>query len=151
MFTFYSILVFIHIFSAILGMGPGFILTRIVKLANSMTEIRHAFRIRRDLHIFVMIGGTLLLITGLLMGFIHPYLFKMGWYVTSLVLFLTGLAMGPFVLSPKSKPIKELLQSHKGEDVPKEYETLSRELFRYERILNFIFLIIIVLMILKPF
>lgn len=151
MFTFYSILVFIHIFSAILGMGPGFILTRIVKLANSMTEIRHAFRIRRDLHIFVMIGGTLLLITGLLMGFIHPYLFKMGWYVTSLVLFLTGLAMGPFVLSPKSKPIKELLESHKGEDVPKEYETLSRELFRYERILNFIFLIIIVLMILKPF
>ncbi|WP_419715161.1 DUF2269 family protein [Heyndrickxia oleronia] len=147
----YSILVFIHIFSAILGMGPGFILTRIVKLANSMTEIRHAYRIRRDLHIFVMIGGTLLLITGLLMGFIHPYLFKMGWYVTSLVLFLTGLAMGPFVLSPKSKPIKELLESYKGEDVPKEYEALSRELFRYERILNFIFLIIIVLMILKPF
>ena len=59
-------------------MGPGFILTRIAKLANSMTEIRQAFRIRRDLHIFVMIGGTLLLITGLLMGFIHPYLFKMG-------------------------------------------------------------------------
>ncbi|MCM3238937.1 DUF2269 domain-containing protein [Heyndrickxia oleronia] len=151
MLNVYSILVFIHIFSAILGMGPGFILTRIVKLANSMTEIRHAYRIRRDLHIFVMIGGTLLLITGLLMGFIHPYLFKMGWYVTSLVLFLTGLAMGPFVLSPKSKPIKELLESYKGEDVPKEYEALSRELFRYERILNFIFLIIIVLMILKPF
>ncbi|MEC1373525.1 DUF2269 family protein [Heyndrickxia oleronia] len=151
MLNFYSILVFIHIFSAILGMGPGFILTRIAKLANSMTEIRQAYRIRRDLHIFVMIGGTLLLITGLLMGFIHPYLFKMGWYVTSLVLFLTGLTMGPFVLSPKSKPIKELLESHKGEDVPKEYETLSRELFRYERILNIIFLIIIVLMILKPF
>lgn len=147
----YKILVFIHIFSAILGMGPGFILTRIAKPADTMTQVRHSFVIRRDLHILVMIGGTLLLITGLLMGMLNPYLFHMGWYITSLLLFLIGLAMGPFVLSPRSKPIKELLVSYEGEEIPEEYKRLSKELFRYENLENIIFLIIIALMILKPF
>jgi uncharacterized membrane protein len=149
--TFYKILVFIHIFSAILGMGPGFILTTVVKSGKNMTELRHSYRIRHKLHIFVMVGGTLLLITGLTMGVINPSLFRMGWYVTSLILFLAALAIGPIVLSPKSKPVKALLASHKGEDIPEEYWRLSKVLFRFENLENVIFLIIITLMILKPF
>lgn len=149
--TFYKILVFIHIFSAILGMGPGFILTTVVKSGKNMTELRHSYRIRHKLHIYVMVGGTLLLITGLSMGVINTNLFHMGWYVTSLVLFLAALAIGPVVLSPRSKPVQALLESHKGEDIPEEYPRLSRILFRYELLENVIFLIIIALMILKPF
>jgi uncharacterized membrane protein len=149
--TFYQVLVVIHVFSAILGMGPGFILTTVVKKGNTMTELRHSYAIRNTLHIFVMIGGILLLITGLTMGSINPSLFKMGWYVTSLALFLAALAMGPLVLSPRSKPIKVLLQSHQGDDIPEEYNRLSKQLFYYEHLENIIFLIIIALMILKPF
>jgi uncharacterized membrane protein len=85
------------------------------------------------------------------MGFLNPSLFRMGWYVTSLVLFLAALAIGPLVLSPRSKPVKALLESHKGEEIPEEYHRLSRILFRYEHLENMIFLIIIALMILKPF
>jgi uncharacterized membrane protein len=151
MVTFYEVIVFIHIFSAILGMGPGFILTTVVKSGETMTELRHSYKIRNTLHIFVMIGGTLLLITGLIMGLMNTNLFHMGWYVTSLVLFLCALAIGPLVLSPRSKPIKALLRTHKGEDIPEEYVRLSRVLFRYEHLENLIFLIIIALMILRPF
>nr|WP_246869678.1 DUF2269 family protein [Priestia megaterium] len=149
--TFYKILVCIHIFSAILGMGPGFILTTVVKSGKNMTELRHSYRIRHKLHIFVMVGGTLLLITGLSMGVINPSLFRMGWYVTSLFLFLAALAIGPLVLSPRSKPVKALLASHKGEEIPEEYWRLSKVLFRFENLENVIFLIIIALMIFKPF
>lgn len=149
--TIYKILVFIHIFSAILGMGPGFILTTVVKSGKNMTELRHSYKIRHKLHIFVMIGGALLLITGLSMGFLNPSLFKMGWYVTSLILFLAALAIGPLVLSPRSKPVKALLESHKGEEIPTEYWRLSKILFQFENLENIIFLIIISLMILKPF
>ncbi|MCM3117077.1 DUF2269 domain-containing protein [Neobacillus sp. MER 74] len=151
MITIYKILVFIHIFSAILGMGPGFILTTVVKSGKNMTELRHSYKIRHKLHIFVMIGGTLLLITGLSMGLLNPSLFKMGWYVTSLILFLAALAIGPLVLSPRSKPVKALLESHKGEEIPAEYWRLSKILFQFENLENIIFLIIISLMILKPF
>jgi uncharacterized membrane protein len=149
--TIYKVIVFIHIFSAILGMGPGFILTTVVKSGKTMTELRHSYTIRHKLHIFVMVGGILLLITGLTMGFLNPSLFRMGWYVTSLILFLAALAIGPLVLSPRSKPIKALLDSHKGEEIPGEYWRLSKILFRYEHLENVIFIIIIALMIIKPF
>lgn len=149
--TLYKVVVFIHIFSAILGMGPGFILTVVVKSGDNMAELRHSYRLRNTLHIFVMVGGTLLLITGLAMGVMNPSLFLMGWYLTSLVLFLAALAIGPIVLSPRSKPVKALLDSYEGDDIPDEYRRLSKILFRYENLENAIFIIIIALMILKPF
>jgi uncharacterized membrane protein len=149
--TFYQTIVVLHIFSAIMGMGPGFILTTVVKSGKNMTELRHSYAVRHKLHIFVMVGGTLVLITGLIMGFMNPSLFQMGWYVTSLVLFLGALAIGPLVLSPRSKPVKALLASHKGEEIPEEYYRLSKILFRYEYLENAIFIVIIALMILKPF
>jgi uncharacterized membrane protein len=149
--TFYKIIVVLHIFSAIIGMGPGFILTTVVKSGKTMTELRHSYAVRHKLHIFVMVGGTLVLITGLIMGFMNPSLFQMGWYVSSLVLFLAALAIGPLVLSPRSKPVKALLTLHKGEEIPEEYYRLSKILFRYEYLENAIFIVIIALMILKPF
>ncbi|MCG1027400.1 DUF2269 domain-containing protein [Virgibacillus halodenitrificans] len=149
--TFYEILVFIHIISAILGMGPGFIMIYVVTKSSTMTELRHAYFIRNRLHIFVMVGGTLLLVTGIWMGLLHPYLFSQGWYVVSLILFIIALGFGPGVLSPRSKPIKALLKETEGEEIPDSYFTLSQKLFFYERMENTIFLIIIVLMILKPF
>ncbi|WP_449354547.1 DUF2269 family protein [Virgibacillus natechei] len=149
--TFYEVLLFVHIFSAILGLGPGFVMIYVVTKATTMTELKHAYIIRNRLHIFVMVGGTLLLITGLWMGFIHTYLLTTGWYVVSLTLYLIALAFGPLVLSPRSKPIKALLKEHNGEEIPAEYYRLSKQLFFYERIENVIFLIVIALMILKPF
>lgn len=151
MMTFYKLLVVIHIFSAILGLGPGFIMIYVVTKSKTMTELRHAYMIRNRIHIFVMVGGTLLLVTGLLMGMLNPYLFRQGWYVISLILFLVALAFGPIALSPRSKPIKQLLKNHEGDDIPEAYYVLSKELFFYERIENVLFLIIIALMILKPF
>jgi uncharacterized membrane protein len=148
---FYRIVLLVHVFSAILGLGPGFIMIYIVTKAGTMTELRHAYLIRNRLHIFVMVGGTLLIITGLIMGTMNNYLFHMGWYVTSLTLFLIALAFGPLVLSPRSKPIKTLLKSHTDDNIPREYYHLAKKLFFYERIENVIFLIIIVLMVLKPF
>lgn len=149
--TFYDVLVFIHVFSAILGLGPGFVMIYIVTKAENATELKHAYIIRNRLHIFVMVGGTLLLITGVWMGLLHTYLFQQGWYVTSLILYLIALGFGPTVLSPKSKPIKAMLKELKGDKIPVEYFVLSKKLFFYERIENTLFLIVIALMILKPF
>ncbi|MFD1850847.1 DUF2269 family protein [Oceanobacillus bengalensis] len=151
--TFYDILVFIHIFSAIIGMGPGLIMTFVVTKAKptNMTELRHAFAIRNSLHILTMVGGTLLLITGIWMGFINPYWFSQGWYMTSLILFLVALAFGPFLLKPRSIPIKKLLKEYQGEEIPETYYRLSKKLFKAEHIENIIFIIIIALMITKPF
>lgn len=149
--TLYSIILVIHVFSAILGMGPGFVMIYIVTKAKTMTELRHAYVIRNRLHQFVMVGGTLLLITGLTMGYMRPYLFHRGWYITSLILFLVALGFGPVILSPRSKPIKQLLKTHEGDDIPEIYYPLAKTLFFWERVENVIFLVVIALMVLKPF
>ena len=149
--SFYDILVLIHVFSAILGLGPGFVMIYIVTTASTMTELRHAYLIRNRIHIFVMVGGTLLLLTGLMMGVLRPYLFGQFWYMASLILFLIALAAGPVVLSPRSRPIKYILKEYQGEEIPQSYHELSKQLFFYERITNIIFLIIIFLMMTKPF
>ncbi|AXI07937.1 DUF2269 domain-containing protein [Oceanobacillus zhaokaii] len=149
----YEILVFIHVISAILGMGPGMIMTLIVlkPKPKNMTELKHTFGIRNSLHLLTMIGGLLLLITGLWMGLLNTYLFTQGWYNFSLILFLIALAFGPVLLAPRSKPIKLMFKEHKGEEIPDSYEPLSKKLFNMEHLENLIFLAIIVLMILKPF
>ncbi|GAA0431189.1 hypothetical protein GCM10008983_04620 [Lentibacillus halophilus] len=149
--TLYELLVVIHVFSAILGMGPGFVMIYIVSKARTMTELRQAHAIRNHLHHVVMIGGILLFVTGLWMGMLHPYLFDQGWYVTSLILYLVALGLGPVMLSPRAKPVKMLLNEHQSDDIPPDYYLLSKRLFFYERLENILFLIIIVLMVLKPF
>ncbi|HQF43568.1 MAG TPA: DUF2269 family protein [Ignavibacteriaceae bacterium] len=141
----------VHVFSAILGMGPGFVMIYIVTRATNMTELRHAYLIRNRLHNFVMVGGTLLLLSGLGLGAINTYLFNAFWYLTSLILFIVALAFGPILLTPRSKPIKELLKNYNGDEIPEEYYVLAKKLFFFERLENLIFLAIIVLMILKPY
>lgn len=149
--TLYTVLLTIHIFSAILGMGPGFIMIRILKHARNLPELRQAYTIRNSVHIFVMAGGLLLLLSGISMGMLRRYLFYEGWYVTSLILFLIALAFGPLILAPISRPIKRILKEASGKDIPESYYIISKKLFFFERLENFIFLVIIALMILKPF
>lgn len=151
MVSLYDLLVFVHVFSAILGLGPGFVMIYVVTKATTMTELRHAYLIRNRIHIFVMVGGTLLLITGIWMGILRPVLWREIWFTGSLLLYLIALGAGPVVLSPRANPIKQLLVEHDGDDIPEQYHRMAKDLFFYERFTNVIFFIIIALMIAKPF
>lgn len=149
--TLYNTLVVIHVLSAIIGLGPGFVLTYIVIKAGNMTELRHGYKVRKQIHIFVMLGGTLLLITGILLGILNPVLFTQGWYLLSFILYLIALAASPLLLRKEARPVNEFLKEYNGEEIPQEYYNLSKRLYLYEHITNVFFVIIILLMILKPF
>src|SRR5699024_470361 len=123
----------------------------IVTKAKTMTELRHAYVIRNRIHVFVMVGGTLLVVTGLWMGFLNTHLFTQGWYIISLILFLIALFAGPQVLAPKSKPIFALLQQPLVEKIPDEYYLFAKQFFFCDRLTTVVFLIIISLMSTKPF
>ena len=149
--TLYKFILIVHIFSAIIGLGPGYVLTFIAMHAKTMTELRHAYYIRNRVHIFVMIGGTLLLVTGILMGMLRPELFREGWYTLSMILYLIALAIAPLLLIKETKPINEVLELHTGEEIPPKYYNAEKKLFFYEHVTNVLFTIIILLMIIKPF
>lgn len=149
--TIYKLLVLIHVISAIAGLGPGFIMTYIITKSTTMDELRHGYKLRGQLHVIVMIGGILLLVTGLTMGMMNPHLFSAGWYVTSLILYMIGLAFGPFLLAPLTRKIRPLIAAYEGTDIPESYWQYARKLYLYENIINTIFIVIIVMMVLKPF
>lgn len=149
--TLYKVLVFIHVFSAIVGLGPGFVLTFLVNRAKTMREVRLGFALRKRIHAFVSTGGFLLLITGLWMGWLNRELWTQWWYVISFTLYAITLLAGPLFLVRFIKPIKKIIAEYKGDDIPEAYHVNAKKLFLSEHILNFIFLIIITLMITKPF
>ncbi|MUV38371.1 hypothetical protein JNUCC1_02209 [Lentibacillus sp. JNUCC-1] len=149
--TLYEILIFIHILAAILGMGPGFVMTFIIDRATTMTELRHGFALRRRIHMFIIVGAVLLLVTGIGMALINTALLHQGWYILSLILFFAILAAGPLLLRPLMTPIKVILRTHKSEAIPAEYKQLSKKLFIVEHATNVLIIVIIVLMVLKPF
>lgn len=149
--SFYRLLVLIHVFSAILGLGPGFILIYITRFSTNLTELRYSFELRKRLHVFIVIGGSMLFITGLAMGMLNLLLFRAFWYVSSLILFTIALIIGPVFLSPRASRIKTLLSKEKGSEIPQEYFEMAKSLFFWERVENVIFLIIIMFMILKPY
>lgn len=151
MMTLYEGILIVHIFSAIIGLGPGFIMTFIAIRSHTMTELRHAYYLRKKIHIFIMVGSTLLLVTGLWMGYLNPVLLSKGWYTISIVLYFVTLAVGPLILRPIMKPIKVILASDIGESIPEDYYRHAKQLYLVERFTNGIIIIIIVLMILKPF
>lgn len=149
--TFYRILVFLHIFSAIVGIGPGFVLTTITKFAKTLPQIRYAHFVKLKVHVLVMVGGTIVLLTGLTMGALKPVLFQQGWYLTSMILYLIGLALGPTLLKKHSRAIKEILDDPSLEELPPEYYESSRKLLKLEYLVNTALIIVIILMITKPF
>lgn len=150
--TLYQFLLIIHILSAIIGLGPGFVMIYLVTYAQTMEQLRYSYQLRHRVHIFVMIGGVGLLVTGIWMGLLNRVLLTQGWYLMSLILYLIALAMGPLVLKRLSTPIKAFLsepQVHDG--IPQTYKQMAQKLFFYERIEMIIFIIIIILMVWKPF
>ena len=116
-----------------------------------MDELRNAYKIKHQVHLFTMYGGMGLLISGAGMGILNPGLLSMWWYNISIILFLIGLAMGPVVLAPISKQIKHILATHREVEIPDEYRRLVKKLDFYEGIGLVVFSIIIILMITKPF
>ena len=150
--TLYQLLLIIHILSAIIGLGPGFVMIYLVTYAQTMEQLRYSYQLRHRIHIFVMIGGVGILVTGIWMGLLNPVLLSQGWYLLSLMLYLIALAMGPVVLKRLSAPIKHFLgKPAKYEGIPQSYKQMANKLFFYERIEMIIFIMIIILMVWKPF
>lgn len=146
----YTLLVAIHIFAAIVGVGPAFAFNRILNKAKNMKELKHAHKIVDDLQVFAGPGFTLALITGLLMGLINLSLFQTLWYNLSIALLLAAMLYKSFVAEPKMKPMLEIVKTYKGEEIPQDYKILNKKMAPYDYFGKVILIVIIILMIFKP-
>ncbi|GIN73151.1 hypothetical protein J14TS2_36260 [Bacillus sp. J14TS2] len=146
----YILLLGIHIFAAIIGLGPALVFNRILKSAENMDELKNAHKIIGKLNPLSSIGFGLLVITGLLMGVMNPSLFTTVWYLMALGLFIILGIYSSLTVERKMKSMLIISEEHVEINIPKEYKELLKKKTPHDWVQNALLLTIFILMIFKP-
>ncbi len=149
--SFYGILVLLHVIGAICGMGASFAQPLLMNKAKTVKQAEFSHRVNHGIDKLVVIGTFTLLITGLIMGALNTYLFTQGWYIISLILFITILPVAGAIVPKKAAQQVEILKNHKGDELPESYLTLKKQTAPFNRYTYIATVIIVILMVTKPF
>jgi uncharacterized membrane protein len=147
----YSILLFIHIIAAVMGLGAVFGFPIVAKSAKTAAQARYTLELLKRLEILPKVGSLTLLITGITMGILRPSLFTTGWYITSIALYLAAQVIVIGLLPKKMKAQADILAAHTGDDLPASYVDVGKQAGRLEGITHGLAALLIILMYFKPF
>lgn len=82
-------LVLIHALSAIIGVGPTFFGHVLVRNNQTLDQLRHSMKLAGKLDIFPKVGGSLAVISGIVLVALNDYgTFMQLWLVGSLALYI---------------------------------------------------------------
>lgn len=147
----YTTLLVFHILSAILGVGPVFLFNMILKRAKTMVQLQYAHQIVEKLNRNANFSFGVILISGLLMGWMNPYLFEAEWYIASLVLFIISGMYAIFAVEPILKKLQGIASNQTvPNEISLEYKTLFQRKQARDLVANLIAVAIILLMVIKP-
>ena len=144
----YGLLVLVHVIAAVAGLGASFSMPVVMRTPETSHQAKFSLDLSKNL---AKVGSIVLLITGLIMGIINPYLFKTGWYIASIVIYIGVQFIVAGIMPKKVKQMAEIIHSHEGEDVPESYGKINSELKPYNIIIHSAAIILIILMSIKPF
>ncbi|EFM11023.1 conserved hypothetical protein [Paenibacillus curdlanolyticus YK9] len=146
----YNYLLFIHILSAITAVAAVICYPIIMSSARTVGQAKFALSLLEKTAILPKLGGTLLLLTGLAIGFQETYLFRERWYVASIVIFLVILVIFAGLLPAGIKQQLKLLLQTQGDNLPEVYRLSRRRSAWLEVVANLAVFISILLMVFKP-
>jgi uncharacterized membrane protein len=149
--TLYGTLVLIHIIAAIVGLGASFAMPVVTKFAKTASQARFALELNEKIESFPKIGSLTLLATGLLLGYLNSSLFSEIWYISSLVIYILAQVLVIGIIPKKQKHMTEILEEHEGDDLPDAYRTADKQLDPYVYLLHGLAVVLIILMVVKPF
>ncbi|GFZ93125.1 hypothetical protein GCM10008018_44330 [Paenibacillus marchantiophytorum] len=147
----YIYLLFIHIISAVVAMAAIICYPLIMSSARTVGQAKFALALLEKTAILPKFGGTLLLLTGLALGFLEISLFRELWYVSSIAFFIVILIIFAGLIPSGIKQQLKLLQQTKGDVLPDAYRLNRRRSAWLEGIANLAALISILLMVFKPY
>ena len=82
-------LVLVHVLSAIIGIGPTFFGHVLVRKNQTLEQLRHSLKLSGKLDFFPKIGGTLAVISGILLVTLNDYgAYTQLWLLGSLILYV---------------------------------------------------------------
>ncbi|SEO82469.1 Predicted integral membrane protein [Paenibacillus sp. OV219] len=143
MISWYSLLLYIHILSAIMSIGPFFIFIPVIKRLRSaevleqnayLNTFRSAIRLAKH-------SGHLLVVSGLLLVIVGSWAWSTSWIVMTIVLLVGSLLFLARAFSPKIRKFQE-----PGQDKERITRLLNRAVWIYLALL----LIMLAFMVMKP-
>jgi uncharacterized membrane protein len=149
--SFYGIIVLLHVIGAICGIGAQFAQPFLSNRAKTAKQAEFALHVNHGIDKLVVIGTLTLLITGLIMGALNTHLFTQGWYIVSLILFITILPIAGGVVPKKIAQQAEILKNHKGNELPDSYLKIKKQVTPYNNYTYIATVVIVIFMVAKPF
>lgn len=147
----YNLVLLLHIAAAIFSVGPSLVLPFLMANAQNINELKFSFKIRKLIINIMNMSGGLLLLTGVTMGLLNTGLFKAGWYHASLTLFIIAVLIGPLVLGKLVRKLIGLIDSQTGTEISSEIKQLVSKVNLFSNVMFAIYLLVLILMVLKPF
>lgn len=147
-------LVFFHVVSAVVGLGPAYAFPIILRRENSLEEVKRMVELVARLEILPKIFGMFTLVSGLLLVWFGNYgPFYTFWIMGALILFILAEVVIIVFLTPAAKKLTNLLTelSEKGKtETNPQTMSLLKKVRSYHVTSCVIVLIIIAFMIIKP-
>ncbi|RJR05568.1 DUF2269 family protein [Candidatus Parcubacteria bacterium] len=147
----YGLLLLIHIIAAVVGLGSTFAMPVLMSTAKTVTQAKFSHSVAGGIEKFAKIGSITLLLTGIAMGAVSPYLFKEIWFIASLVIYVLVQPIVAGILPKKNNLQIQILEKANGEELPTEYQQISKQLIPINNIVHISAIILIILMTIKPF
>ncbi|MFC0473589.1 DUF2269 family protein [Halalkalibacter kiskunsagensis] len=149
--TLYEIFVLIHVISAVVGLGASFALPSIINSPQTAKDARYSLLLNAKVDVFAKVGSITLLVTGMILGVLNTTLFTTGWYLTSIAIYIGVQFIVAGVMPRTIKSMERSLIDYNDEDLPAGYAKGVSKLKPYTAIVHAAAVILIILMVIKPF
>ncbi|SEO39375.1 DUF2269 family protein [Paenibacillus sp. OV219] len=147
-------LVLLHVMSAIIGVGPTFFIHTLFGKKDNVGELRSAFKLGSKLELFPKTGGSMAVVTGLILVFSDGWEFVSFWIIGSLVLYVAIQVLVIGFAAPVTKQLGKLLAETKlssDQPVPDDQKQLLAKANKLYYGATAMGSLLFILMILKPF
>ncbi|TBL76144.1 DUF2269 family protein [Paenibacillus thalictri] len=145
-------LVTIHVLSAVLGIGPTYFGHVLLRKKQSREQLLESLKLFGLLNYFPKIGGSLAVVSGILLVLLSDWKFSELWIVGSLILYVLIQVVAVAMMGPVLKRLVQAL----GEDEDRERDpaagssSLLAQANRLYNTASIMGTILILLMIVKP-
>lgn len=147
----FYVLLMLHILGAICGLGATFALPFVMKGATTVSTAKYALAVNAKVEKLAKVGSITLLITGIIMGVLHPSLFITPWYLISIVLYILIQPVVSYLLPKHAKTMVAILEGATSEELPGAYVEVAKKTVPLNFLAQIAVVILVFFMVFKPF
>jgi uncharacterized membrane protein len=151
MISLFGVLLVLHVLGATVMAGLMFITPIIRSSARTAGQLRFVFHVTHKLKQLPLIGGAVLLITGIWLMIISKTGVSQMWLDLSILLLILMVVIINAAIEPRMKKIIDMVASGHGEDLPSEYRPSMKKIMPWESAAQLLMVAVFVLMVMKPF